>query len=832
MPKQLIVAFLLGGLFVGTPWRSEAQPQTEQPRSFEDQEPSSDVANPPPEYEAEAVHVNAEKVEPKAIESQIPPAKSPTLKPPEKTSEPATMTQESKLVKSIEVKGNKTIGIATILSKIKIRVGDEYVQNIISDDLKRLYNTGYFSDVSIDRKEFEGGFKVIIYLTEKPIVEKISFSKLRHYSSRALLNKMKTKEGKFLDNKILKDDTKTIEELYAKKGLTQAQVKVETSLEEETNKAKLHFVINEGYRVQIKRIEIHGNKTFVDKRILKTIKTRANSFFTSGFLKGDLLQEDMERIESFYEKEGFIDVKATYEIKELGKGKIAVIINIEEGSRYYVGNLAVSGNKIATEDEILGAMKEIKVGRVFSREKLDVDLQEIRTLYFDKGYIFADVKESSSLSPQTGKVDIGLNIDEGQLAYVNKVKIQGNTRTRDIVIRREIRLLPGDRFDGAKLRRSKERLKNLGYFEDVNYDIEDTTQPNKKDLVVQVKEAKTGTLSFGGGYSTIDQLIGFVEIEQKNFDFTNWPTFTGGGQNLLLRAETGSFRNNMRLSFTEPWVFDYPVSGGFDAYRTERNRERDVGYGYDETRTGGDIRFGKDLTEYIKAGTSYKREVVKIDNLDTGATADLQKEVGTNTVSSFGFNVNRDTRDSEYNPSKGLYLGASTDLAGKFFGGDKEFYRLQNNASYDIPLAWDSVLELRGRVGIVEAYGDSDAVPIFERFFVGGARTIRGYNERRVGPIDPVTEDPIGGESMLVGNLEYTIPLIEFIKLAAFFDTGNVWSKVRDLGTDEFKSGAGLGLRVKTPIGPINLDYGYPLNDEPGEEERSGKFYFSVSRGF
>lgn len=740
--------------------------------------------------------------------------------------------EETKTVKAIEVKGNKTIGVSTILSKIKIRVGDPYLQVVISDDLKRLYNTGYFSDVSIDRQDFQGGFKVVILLTEKPIVDKITFSKTRYQKSHALLGKIKTKEGKFLDNKDLKDDVKTIEELYAKKGMTDATVESQSTIDAATNKAKLHFVINEGYRTKIRRILVVGCKAFPARKIIRAIKTRNAWVLNAGYLKKDLLEEDMQRVKSFYEKEGFIDIKAGYNIQEVGKGRIDVVINVEEGKRYYVGDITTSGNSVVTPAEILNAMKQIKLDSVFSREKLEIDLGEIRTLYFDRGHIFANVQEITSLSPDTGKVEIKLNVDEGNLAYVDKVKIEGNTRTRDIVIRREIRLYPGDRFDGAKLRRSKERLKNLGYFEDVSYDVEDTKEEDKKDLVVQVKEAKTGSLSFGGGYSTVDQLIGFVEIEQKNFDFSNWPTFTGGGQNLSLRAETGSFRSNQSLSFTEPWLFDYPISGGFDVYRSERTRERDVGYGYDETRTGGDLRFGKEISEYVHAGTILTREVVKIGNLDSGATADLQREVGKNAISVIGFNINRDTRDSVFNPMKGLYLGGSTDIAGKYLGGDKEFYRLQSNASYDIPLKFDSVLELRGRIGIVESYGDADSVPIFERFFIGGARTVRGYNERRVGPLDPVTADPLGGKSMLVGNIEYTVPLVEFLKLATFFDVGNVWSKVQDIGSDEFKAGAGFGLRVKTPIGPINLDYGYPLNDEPGEEHRSGKFYFSVSRGF
>lgn len=739
---------------------------------------------------------------------------------------------ESAIVKAVDVQGNKTISVAAILSKIKTRVGQEYLQSVISDDLKRLYNTGYFSDVRVDRQDHEGGFKVIFYLQEKAVVDKITFSKTRHFNSKVLLKKMKTQAGKFLDNKTLKDDIDTIKDLYIKKGFTSVEAQTETSVDEATNKAILHFIINEGYRVRIRRINIYGNDTVKDKQILRAIKTRRKTLFSSGYLKDEILKEDMDRILSFYEQRGFIDATADYAVEQLPKGLIEINIHVSEGKSYSVGHIVVTGNDIIADEDISKVMEEIQEGKVFSREKLTVDIANVRTLYFDRGYIFAEINESTSLDPDTGKVEIKLNVEEGSLAYVEQVKIQGNTRTRDIVIRRELRLNPGDRFDGGKLRRSKERLNNLGYFEDVSFDIEDTLRHDWKDLVVQIKEAKTGSFSFGGGFSTVDKVLGFIEIEQRNFDFANWPTFTGGGQNLRLRAETGSTRNDLLLSFTEPWLFDYPVSGGFDVFRTERNRARDVGFAYDETRVGGNIRLGKQFSEYTNGRVLYRNEKVTIGNLESDVSTDLLAETGTNTVSSLEFSATRDSTDSQFNPTQGLVVNGGLDVAGGMLGGNKDFYRIQTRENYYVPLKFKSVLEFRMRMGVVDAYGDSEKVPIFERFFAGGARTIRGYDERRVGPLDANTNDPIGGEALWVGNIEYTIPLIDFMKLAAFFDTGNVWAKAEDFVSGDFKSGTGVGLRIKTPIGPVNLDYGYPLSTEVGEEQRSGKFYFSVSRGF
>ncbi|OGX28637.1 MAG: outer membrane protein assembly factor BamA, partial [Omnitrophica WOR_2 bacterium RIFCSPHIGHO2_01_FULL_52_10] len=566
------------------------------------------------------------------------------------------------VVKAIEVQGNKTISISAILAKIKTRVGQEYIQSVISDDLKRLYNTGYFSDVRVDRQDHEGGWKVIFYIEEKPVIGKVTFSKLQYFSPKVISRKLKTQEGKFLDNKSLKDDEDMIKDLYAKKGLTLVEIQTETTPDEVTHKVSVHFIIHEGYRVRIRRIDVLGNDKYKDKQIIKVIRTRTKTFFSSGYLSQETLDEDMERILSFYEQNGFIDATADYVTKELPKGFIDIHISINEGKQYLVGHIVMGGNSVVTESEILTAMENIKKDKVFSREKLSVDIARIRTLYFDRGYIFADVKETTSLDPATGLVDIKLDVIEGGIAYVAKVKIQGNARTRDIVIRRELRINPGERFDGEKLKRSKERLNNLGYFEDVGFDIEDTDQNDRKDLVVQVKEAKTGSFSFGGGFSTVDKVIGFIEVEQRNFDFANWPTFTGGGQNLKLRAETGSTRNNLLLSFTEPWVFDYPVSGGFDVFRTERDRAQDIGYAYSEKRIGGNIRLGKEFSEYLSGRLTFRREAVTIQDLESNVSADLLAEEGTNTVSAVGTSLIWDSTDSAFNPTKGFVVRGDVDV--------------------------------------------------------------------------------------------------------------------------------------------------------------------------
>jgi outer membrane protein insertion porin family len=302
---------------------------------------------------------------------------------------------------------------------------------------------------------------------------------------------------------------------------------------------------------------------------------------------------------------------------------------------------------------------------------------------------------------------------------------------------------------------------------------------------------------------------------------------------LKFRASLGTVTESFDLSFTEPWVFDYPVSFGFDAYKRTHKRESDIGWGYDEEIMGGDLRLGKEITEYIRGNLVYRWDNIDITNITENASDDLKREYGKNTISSGSFGLTYDSTDSVFDPTRGDILSGSFECAGGPFGGDKDFLKFSSRLSHFSPLFLGSILELRGRLGLTKAYSDSDRVPIYERFFAGGAYTIRGYEERKVGPIDSVSKDPLGGESLLIGNIEYTYPVFSFIKLASFYDVGNVWSQMSKIGSGDFKSGMGVGVRIKTPIGPIMLDYGIPLNKEPGEDKKkSGRFHFNMSHGF
>ncbi len=751
----------------------------------------------------------------------------------------AAEQETQKLVTKVEVEGNKNISGATIISKVRTRKGSAFSQLVASDDLKRLYALGYFSDINIGIAEHEGGVAVIFRVVEKPILSLISISGNKSIRTEKLEKLIKSKTDEFFNLQQLKQDMRDIQKAYEARGYPLADIDYQLQTDEKTNEAKANIVIQEKMRVKIKGIKIEGNERFSDKKISKLMRTRRDTLFTSGAYKEEVLDLDLERINSFYEQNGFLDVEVTFD-KSFGpkKKKMYITIKINEGKQYRVGEIKIQGVLLFPENEIRSCL-DIKPDEVFSKDKLRYDISRVQSFYFEKGYISAEADADTILNDKTGRIDILYRIIGNELAYIDKIKIRGNTKTRDIVIRRELRSYPGEVFDGKKLKRSKERLYNLGFFQEVSYDTEPTGLPNKRDLIVNIKEAKTGEFAFGAGFSSVEKMIGFVEIAQRNFDIANWQTFTGAGQDLRLKGEFGTTRREYELSFTEPWVwiFDYPISLGLDGYSRAQERSGTTGYAYDEERRGGDIRLGKEFTELVRADLMYKFENVDISNLPDNASSALSDEAGEKTISSLLLSLTRDSRDNIYNPSRGLVLSASGEVAGGPLGQDKNFFKIIGTFDFYNTLIEKLLLEFKVVGGIGDGFSDTRSLPIYERFYAGGTNTVRGFEERSIGPKDKdivtgkMTSEPIGGESILYGTCEVTYPLFKLIKVATFYDFGNVWKHAGEFASGDFKYSLGVGFRVKTPMGPVKLDYGYPLKVDAGETEE-GRFHFSMSRGF
>lgn len=740
----------------------------------------------------------------------------------------------------IRVKGNYAISTATILNQLKMRPGDKFTEGILNREIKRLYSTGYFADVFVETEKHPDGMIIIFNVVEKPVVEKIEFQGNARLKSRKLLTKVKLKEGVLLDFTLISQDMEAIRNYYVEEGYSNVLVDYKIETDPTTGKAILTFIIDEGASLRIKSITYEGNEHVPAKELEKYMSTQtAWWFIRKGAFDESKFQSDLGRIRTMYRSKGFLDARVTSEIDYSDDGEyMLVTVLVDEGEQYLVGDVIIEGQLAFPEIDIQELI-HVKTGDPFDYTRIKEDTEGIRTLYYDKGYMNAEIDLKHRYNATDDRMDMVYTITAHEEVYVGMINVIGNTKTKDKVIRRELRVYPGEKYDGEKLKKSKERIYNLGFFEDVYFETVPTDDPNVKNLNVTVKETKTGEISFGGGYSSVDAFIGFAQVRQRNFDLLSFPTFTGGGQDLTIRAEIGSARSNYFVSWTDPWIFDFPYLFGFDIYRQEHDRFRDSGYGYDETRTGGSLRVGKEITDELSTGLVYNLEQVEISDVPSEATDALKREEGKNMLSRLTWNVQYDLRDNKYVPTKGFVVGTSLENAGGFIGGDKDFFKFFSYGSYYHSIIEHVVLELKLQGGIVQNYGKSKEVPIYERFFAGGANTVRGYKERGVGPRDRGSNSPLGGEAMLIGNIEVVFPIWKkLVKGAVFFDAGNVWEEANlksltsgmkdDAG---FKAGTGVGIRVKTPIGPVKLDYGWPLIKNY-DDEQTGEFYFSVTHGF
>ncbi|OGX29201.1 MAG: outer membrane protein assembly factor BamA [Omnitrophica WOR_2 bacterium RIFCSPHIGHO2_02_FULL_67_20] len=750
---------------------------------------------------------------------------------------PAGWAAEGDRIAAVDVSGARVVAKDTILAKVQTKAGSPYQGAVISEDIRRLFALGYFTDVRADVEETPEGLKLIFVVAEKPVIDAIRIEGNRFLGHARVLELFAVKEGALYDPRKVKEGIDLIKAEYARKGFSEAAVVSRMEASSAANATVLHLLVEEGPRMRIVQVLVEGNQVFPDRRIRKLLKTKRRVWFRSGVYNEQALEEDLERVKAFYRKNGYQDVAVTEELLRDPSGRgLYVYLKISEGLQHRIGRVAIDGMVLFPERELRQVIT-LTPGSVFSTEALQEDLKLIKQYYGDRGYIHTEVVPDPQLDQATKRVNLTYHIAERELVSVRRVDVKGNLRTKDVVVRRELRIYPGEPFDGARIRKSVDRLYNLGFFEEVSVDTAPTESPDKEDLVVQVKEAKTGSFSFGGGFSSVDRLVGLFEVEQRNFDWRNVPTFTGAGQDVRFRVEVGTVRRFFDLSFTEPWIFGHPVSFGVDLYNRTRLRSRNLGLGFEEEQRGGGIRLGKAFTDTVSGGLSYQLYRTAISDVVEEASADLKAEQGRNTVSVAGTSVSVDTRNNRFDPTQGLFVFASADLAGGIFSADKDFYRLQAGGSHYWPHFDRFVFESRIRTGLVNAYGGLEEVPIFERFFSGGSGTIRGFEERRVGPRDPASNDPIGGEATVVMSAEEVMTLVKdergkpIIKGSVFLDVGDVWRRVSDYG-ESLKTGAGLGARVNTPIGPLRLDIGFPVSEPAEGETRKPRFHFNISRSF
>ena len=760
-------------------------------------------------------------------EEQTPPA----LEAGETAAPAAAPAPEPKppVVKDVEVRGNQIVSTSTILSKMKSQKGSTIQQESINADIKRLYATGFFQDIRMEIEEENEGLRLIVIVEEKPIIRTIEITGFTVFKEEKIRKAFKLIEGQILDQKAVKEGEQEIRKLYSDKGYRFVDIKTEIDINDRAKDSVIRVLIVEGERFRIKDVQFEGVEAFKHKQVRKVMKTKKKHLFSRGIFKQDVFQKDLERIRLFYQQEGYLDVKVVPELDYQQKEKKIIInIKVEEGTHYKTGELKIKGNQLFAETELLQVL-EMLPGLTYSQYYLFQDVENIRKFYHAKGYMDARVIPDIQLSRDTGKVDVAYQIEEGDLSFVEQVVVRGNTKTKDIVIRRELRIRPGERFDGDKIEKSKQRLDNLGYFEEVTYDTEPVTgAKNRRNIIFRVKEKRTGELSFGGGISSVDRFVGFAEVAQRNFDLYNWPRFTGGGQSLSVRARIGSISQDFNIGFVEPYMFNKPISLGLDAFNIRRD---DTNVDFEQERLGVSGTLSRAFKDIFRVGTGYTLERVELNELSEDAPPIVRDSEGTNWLSRVRLFSSMDTRDNVFNPTKGLQLTGSAEWVGSFLGGDQDFYILQTSYTQYWKIFKDHIIEFKTRLGTSDAVGDTNDVPVFDRFYAGGLGTVRGYNYRRVGPIE--SGDAIGGESLAIVNLEYTIPIpkLDAFKGSFFIDAGSVDPDSYKLSFSDAAVSIGPGIKVRTPIGPVAFYYGFPIANRDTEDE-NGRFEFSLSRGF
>ena len=726
-------------------------------------------------------------------------------------------------VDSIRVEGNERIEKEAILAVVMTKPGDRIDYDRLDKDLRDIYKMGFFEDVKTRTEEGARGKIVIFNVTEKPSIGKIVFSGNKRIEDSDLRKEVGIKLYTILDHNEIRQSVNRLRDYYRQKAYY--NVDIEERIEPlPNNEVLLKYEIEEHEKVYVEKIQFLGNNKYNDRELKKLMETNEKGFFSwitdSGHLDRKKLDFDVHKITSFYHNNGFVktrvgEPKISYE-KDKG---LVITIEIEEGQQYSVEKVDVEGDLIRPDTELLEKV-QISKEKVFNREIVRKDVLALRTIYSDEGYAHAEVTPSIREDDKASVVDITYKISKGQKVRFERINITGNTVTRDKVIRRELKLVEGEYFSGRALKRSTENLHRLGFFEDVEVRTKKGSQDDLMVLNVNVKEKPTGSFSIGAGYSSVDQAIALFQVAQNNL--------FGYGQKLSASARLGGASSEFDIRFIEPWLFDKPLSAGIDAYKWEREYDE---YTKDSLGTALSFGFPLGIGEFTRGSVKYAYDDAEITDVAETASLLIKDMKGRNVTSSATFAIQRDSKDRPWNTSKGSVNRVSFEYGGGFLGGDVYFNRYIARSAWYFPMFWDTVFVVQGRAGYVKQRSGGK-LPVYQKFRIGGINTVRGFDYASISPLDPQTLDRIGGEKMMVFNLEYRFPLLkeQGIVGLVFFDAGNVFTKDEDYGFSDIRKSAGAGFRWYSPIGPLRLEYGRNLDPRAGE--KSGNWEFTVGGFF
>jgi outer membrane protein assembly factor BamA len=781
------------------------------------------------------------------------PATAPSAIAPSAARTPlAYASLRGRTVEEVQVRGNTQVSTAIILNVVRTKVGQPFDPVTVEEDYQRIYGLKKFADVkAIADRTRTGGVVVVFIVTEQKQLRDIAFKGNVKIDTDTLSDTIDVQEGEAVDAFRISIARNAIESLYRSRNYPWAHVTIDSDLLARTG--QLVFNIVEGPNVRVRKVDFVGNRSFSDDRLRDQVSTKYWIWiFRPGTFDPDSLDDDVAAVRRFYQQKGFFDVRVGRKVTESpDQTEVKVTFLIDEGPRYKVDSVTFRGNKVLTEDQLKKDLKLVR-GEFFDSELVRRDIRQIVRAYSPFGYIYqqgsnnpdylrignpsAPFGVTTVFHPEKATVDIVYDIAEGKPFKLGRVLVKGNSRTQDKIVLREMRVTPGQKYDSAEVNDAADRLRGTRYFDAVTI-TPIGEDPEVRDLLVEVTEARTASFGVGAGINSNGGLAGTFTYEQRNFDLTDWPdslgdvisdrAFIGAGQNFRITLEPGTEATNASVRFTEPWIFDQPYSFTGEAYWRDRVRED-----WDETRAGGRITFGKRFDQIHSASITLRAEDVEIHDIEDPAerAPEILEFAGHTTITSGLLQLRRDTS----NRGPLLYRGTITTLGWEPYGifGGPSFQKFVGSFDYFTPLYEDlldrrTIFSLRGDAGWI--WGDQ--APFFEKFYAGGIGTVRGFKFRGISPRGGPEEDPIGGDFSLTGSAEVSFPITgDNLRGVVFADAGTVEEEFQ---ISTIRTSIGFGFRLVLPIfgqAPLSLDFALPLTKDDEDDTQWFSFSFGIMR--
>lgn len=732
------------------------------------------------------------------------------------------VASQAQTISEVRVEGTQRIDPATVRSYLLVRPGDQMEPERLDRALKALFATGLFADVALERQ----GTVLVARVVENPIVNRVQFEGNRRVSDDLLNQEVQLRPRQIFTRTKIQADAKRILDLYRRSGRFAASVEPKI-IELPQNRVDVAFEIFEGDVTSVRKIAFVGNQRFSESRLRDAINTKESRWYrilsTADTYDPDRISFDRELLRKFYLSQGFADFRVVSAVAELTPERDAfyVTFTIEEGERYRFGDVDVASRLRDLRPEQVREAIATETGAWYDADKVDDSVQKITDQIAALGYAFIDVRPRVSRDRERRTVSVTYEVQEGPRVYVDRIDIAGNVRTLDSVIRRELRLAEGDAFNAAKLRRSRQRLRNLGFFEKVDIANVPAESPDRTVLSVDVQERSTGEISFGVGFSTADGPLADIRLRERNL--------LGRGNEIMIGFMVSGRRQEIDFSFEEPYLFDTNVAGGFDLFRLRRDFQREARYDVDSY--GGAVRTRYELSENLRQTLRFTARSDEVQNVSSNASRFIREQVGRYVTIGPGHDLIYDRRDDRFDPTEGYFVRLSQDYAG--VGGDTHWLRNRLAAGFYHPFTEDFVGSLNAEVGYI--YGFDETVRINQRFFIGGDN-LRGFRSAGAGPRDIATGDSLGGNRFALGSLAMTFPIGVPRELGMrafmFSDFGTLWETdargASVVDDRSLRASLGLGLSWRSPFGPLRLSVATPIVSESYDRDEIVRLNFGT----